>query len=368
MPSCATILFGIDRALRRGLAYAVLSLLMLVLYFALTVGLTAELARLSPGLRGPAALLSLFIAAVAFEPSRRFLQHWVDRFLYPDRLNFQQAVADARLSLTRIVNRDQILQLLSQDLPPRLGAEWASLTLAPQPEVPGQVSSQPAWNAQLIVGGQSLGRYWLGPRRAGPSYDADEQAQLHALAGQAAQALAYAEAIEAMRQLNRELEARVARRTAQVLDQQRSLAAHDERQRLARDLHDFVTQSLFSINLSARALRGLVRRDPEAAITGLSELEQAAQQALSEMRALLAQLRAPSPELEPDGQPGAASPASAVVDLVALIDEYCTRLAHEAAPGGWASVAPGGSGCSPCFLAACSACPGAVAGVARSLA
>jgi|GEM_PF-500209 len=324
-------LFGIDRALRRGLAYAALSVFLLVVYFALTVGLTAELARLWPGLRGLAALISLFIAALAFEPSRRFLQYGVDRVLYPDRLNFQQAVAEARLSLTHIVSREQIVQLLSQDLPPKLGAEWASLTLAPQPDIPGSVSSQPAWNAQLVVGGQLLGRYWLGPRRAGPSYDPDEQAQLHALAGQAAQALAYAEALEAMRQLNRELEARVAQRTAQVIDQQRALAAHAERQRLARDLHDSVTQALFSINLSARALRRLVRRDPEAAISGLGELEQAAQQALAEMRALLAQLRAPSPELESNSRTKMRSDVSEKVDLVALIQEYSARLTRDPA-------------------------------------
>jgi signal transduction histidine kinase len=322
-------LFGIDRVLRRALAYAALSLLLLVIYFALTLGLTALLARLWPGLRGLATLLALFAAALAFEPSRRRLQSWVDRLLYPDRLRFQQAVVEARHAIGRVAGRQEIVSLLTSDFPTSLGADWAVLSLAPDPETPGRAPGEPAWNAQLVAGGHPLGRYWLGPRRQGPGYDADETAQLQTLAGQAALALAYAGSIEELRGLNRELEERVAQRTVQVLDQQRALAAHGERQRLARDLHDSVTQSLFSINLSARALRNLVRRDPPAAIDGLVELETAAQQALSEMRALLAQLRASVPEPEPPvGQLHPTQPDS--LDLVALLEQHCARLQHAA--------------------------------------
>jgi signal transduction histidine kinase len=325
-----TDLFGIDRALRRGLAYGALSILLLVVYFAFTVTLTALLSRLSPDLRGLAALVGLVVAALAFEPARRRFQRWIDRALYPDRLNFQQAVAEVRQALAQVVRRQQIIRLLITDLPPRLGAEWASLSLAPDPETPGDQPNQPAWNARLVVGGQPLGRYWLGPRRTGPSYDADEQRMLHALVGQAALALAYADTLEAMRQLNRELERRVSQRTAQVIDQQRSLAAYEERQRLARELHDSINQSLFSINLSARALRGLVLRDPQSVVAGLSELEIAAQQAMSEMRALLDQLRAPVEEVSEAVSHNTSQP----LDLAQMLTVYCERLRCEPAADG----------------------------------
>ena len=337
-------LFGIDNALRRALAYAAFSLLWLGVYLALTVGLTARLVAIWPEFRILAALVSLFLAALAFEPSRRRVQYWIDRALYPDRLHFQQALADAQNALARVVDREQVVHLLTEDLPPRLGAVWASLSLAPAPDVPGQAGSEPAWNAQLMVGGRSLGRYWLGPRRAGPSYDPDEQAQLGSLAGQAALALAYADTIEALARLNRELEGRVAQRTAQVLDQQRSLAAFEERQRLARDLHDSVTQALFSINLSARALRGLVKRDPPSAVTGLEELEQAAQQALAEMRALLAQLRSPAAgdgaeevELSPDRAETETSaagqePANLKLQLIQLGEQFAREVGPDGRP------------------------------------
>lgn len=316
-------LFDIDRTLRRALAYAVLSILLLVLYLGLTVGLAARLTEVWPDFRRLAALLSVLIAALAFEPLRRRVQGWIDRALYPDRLKFLHAIAEAQADLGRVVSRGEVIRLLEDELPQRLGAAWASLSLAPAPDVPGNAESEPAWNAQLMVGGKSLGRYWLGPRRAGPTYDSDEQARLQAMAGQAALALAYSDLIEELRQLNRELEERVAERTGQVLEQQRALAAYDERQRLARELHDSVTQALFSMNLSARALRGLVGRDPQAAAEGLGELEQAAQQALGEMRALLQQLRTPVPQAAPP------DPAERREDLVSLLRGHCQQLRRE---------------------------------------
>jgi signal transduction histidine kinase len=130
------------------------------------------------------------------------------------------------------------------------------------------------------------------------------------------------------------LEQRVSQRTAQVLDQQRELTAYEERQRLARELHDSISQSLFSINLSARALRGLVRDDPEQAVSGMSELEHTAQAALAEMRALLAQLRAPQARILPDVKVASAHAMEDKYDLVAGLARYCEQLKLELGPDG----------------------------------
>ncbi|MBP7689970.1 MAG: sensor histidine kinase, partial [Thermoflexales bacterium] len=187
----------------------------------------------------------------------------------------------------------------------------AALSLAPAPDVPPQ--ADPAWNGELIVGGRSLGRYWLGPRRSGLEYASDEQAQLRALTQAAALVLAYTTALTELTTLNQELETRVALRTAQMLEQQRTLVTLEERQHLARELHDSVTQTLFSINLSARAIRGLLRRDVDTATRELSQLESDAQQALTEMRALLSQLR---------------NPIASQRDLVKLLIEHCVTVQH----------------------------------------
>lgn len=294
-------LFDIDAALRRALAYTSLTLVVLAGYLGLTVTLTSILAQTWPQFRGLAAVIGVLAAAAAFEPLRGRLQRWIDQLLYPDRLKFQAAVEQAHSQLAQVINRDKIIQLLTQAFPEQIGADWGSLSLAPAPDVPGDFESEPSWNAQLIVAGSSLGRYWLGPRRAGPSFSQDEQAQLVSLVGQAALALAYAETIEELNEFNRQLETRVQDRTDQVLNQQRTLAVLEERQRLARELHDSVTQTLFSINLNARVIRGMLDKDIATAGQELSGLEQAAQDASAEMRALLQQLRNPQ---EMDTVPG----------------------------------------------------------------
>jgi signal transduction histidine kinase len=69
------------------------------------------------------------------------------------------------------------------------------------------------------------------------------------------------------------------------------LAASRERQRLARDLHDAVSQTLFSASLIAEVLPRVYERDPEEGRRHLEELRQLTRGALAEMRALLLELR-----------------------------------------------------------------------------
>ena len=62
------------------------------------------------------------------------------------------------------------------------------------------------------------------------------------------------------------------------------LAASQERQRLARDLHDAVSQTLFSVSLIAEVLPRIYARDPEQGAKRLEELRQLTRGALAEMR------------------------------------------------------------------------------------
>lgn len=69
------------------------------------------------------------------------------------------------------------------------------------------------------------------------------------------------------------------------------LAAGRERQRLARDLHDAVSQTLFSVGLIAEVLPRIYERDPEQGRARLEEMRQLTRGALAEMRTLLLELR-----------------------------------------------------------------------------
>ena len=73
------------------------------------------------------------------------------------------------------------------------------------------------------------------------------------------------------------------------------LAGARERQRLARDLHDSVTQTLFSLTLTARSARLLLERSPARVVAQLDQVDELAHSALSEMSALSAELPGPTP-------------------------------------------------------------------------
>ena len=77
----------------------------------------------------------------------------------------------------------------------------------------------------------------------------------------------------------------------QLLDQVQATAAAGERNRLARDLHDSVTQVLFSATLVADVLPQIWRRDPERGLQSLDKLRRLTRGALAEMRTMLLELR-----------------------------------------------------------------------------
>jgi signal transduction histidine kinase len=83
--------------------------------------------------------------------------------------------------------------------------------------------------------------------------------------------------------------------------QAEELSAIQERSRLARALHDSVSQTIFSITLYTRAAQLLLERDPDQLRPQLEQLQTLTQNALEEMRGLIAQLR--PQESEPAGRP-----------------------------------------------------------------
>ncbi len=83
----------------------------------------------------------------------------------------------------------------------------------------------------------------------------------------------------------------MATENARLYEQAERSAAAAERNRLARDLHDAVSQTLFSASLIADVLPRLWDRNPEEGRRRLEELRQLTRGALAEMRTLLHELR-----------------------------------------------------------------------------
>lgn len=83
----------------------------------------------------------------------------------------------------------------------------------------------------------------------------------------------------------------LADRNAQLAEQTAQLAAVEERNRLARELHDSVSQELFSLTMLAAAARRTLDSKPELAAARLVEIEESARRALEETRSLIFALR-----------------------------------------------------------------------------
>jgi signal transduction histidine kinase len=93
--------------------------------------------------------------------------------------------------------------------------------------------------------------------------------------------------------------AAVAIENARLYERSRELSVVEERNRLARDLHDVVVQTLFGVVLTADAATLLVERDPAGAKAELERLKGLAHEALRELRSLVFELR--PADLEEEG-------------------------------------------------------------------
>ncbi len=87
--------------------------------------------------------------------------------------------------------------------------------------------------------------------------------------------------------------AAVAIRNADLLSRLQELTVMEERNRLARELHDSVSQTLFSMSFTAEAAADLVERDPARAAETVRLLGEQTRAALAELRELIFELRPP---------------------------------------------------------------------------
>ncbi|MEU2901060.1 GAF domain-containing sensor histidine kinase [Streptomyces sp. NPDC088106] len=85
--------------------------------------------------------------------------------------------------------------------------------------------------------------------------------------------------------------AAIALTNARLYERSRELTIADERSRLAHELHDAVSQKLFSLRLTAQAAARLVDRDPSRAKGELQQVATLAAEAVEELRAAVVELR-----------------------------------------------------------------------------
>ena len=129
--------------------------------------------------------------------------------------------------------------------------------------------------------GTIIGAFYLTEKDGAEVFDAEDQELIELLAAHASIAIT----------------------NARLYEQSRELSILSERNRLALELHDVVSQKLFSVMLTAEAAATQIDRDLFAARAQLERLRELAREALDELRSLILGLR--PAELERDGLEGA---------------------------------------------------------------
>jgi signal transduction histidine kinase len=124
--------------------------------------------------------------------------------------------------------------------------------------------------------GDVIGAFYLTDKEAAPTFTDDDERLIAMLAAHAA----------------------IAIDNARLYERARELSVIEERNRLARDLHDSVVQKLFGIVLTAQSAATLLDRSADGARTEVERLQALAQEAIAELRSLVFQLRPAAIETE----------------------------------------------------------------------
>jgi signal transduction histidine kinase len=135
-----------------------------------------------------------------------------------------------------------------------------------------------------------LGALFLSNKRDGSGFTTHDEELLRILAAHAALALT----------------------NARLYERSRELTLIGERARIAHELHDAVSQKLFSLRLTAQAAAALVGRDPQRARAELTQVARLAAEAADELRTVVIELRPAA--LEEDGLVATLASQARVLD------------------------------------------------------
>jgi signal transduction histidine kinase len=128
----------------------------------------------------------------------------------------------------------------------------------------------------IVIRDEVLGAVYLTEKEDGSMFSAADQKLIGLLAAHAA----------------------IAIENARLYQRSRELSIIEERNRLARELHDSVTQRLFGVALAAESAATLLGRDPGAVAVELGRVSELARGAMEELRAVVFELRPGSLEGE----------------------------------------------------------------------
>jgi signal transduction histidine kinase len=276
-------LWDIDIIINRTLVYGILTASVVVLYVLVVGGLSTLLQ-----VRGSLiiSLLATGLIAVLFQPLRARLQSAVNRLTYGERDDPYRIISRLGEHLEATLLSEAILPTIVETVAQALRLPYAAIELN-EGEQLRMVASygmpvETSLSIPLRYQQDTIGQLLLASRSPGESFSSADRRLLDDLARQAGTA---AHAVRLSADLQRSRERLV-------------LAQEEERRRLARELHDSVSQALYGISLGVHTARLQLDRDPKDLAETLDYVLELAEAALIEMRALIFELRPESLETE----------------------------------------------------------------------
>ena len=302
-------LWDIDIIINRTLVYSLLSVCVVGIYVLVVVGLGA-LFQASGNIL--ISLVATGLVAVLFQPLRERLQRIVNRLMYGERDDPYRIISRLGTQLEATLTPDALLPAVAETVAKTLKLPYVAIELKEEGEF-RQVAAygtpvEPSLRIPLRYQQETVGEMLLASRSPGESFSATDRRLLDDLARQAGTA---AHAVRLSVDLQRSRERLL-------------LAREEERRRLARELHDSVSQALYGISLGAHAARTALERDPDHVAEPLDYILSLAEAALAEMRALIFELRPES--LETEGLVSALSKQAAALqarNAIVVATELC---------------------------------------------
>ena len=298
-------LWDIDLIINRTLVYGILTASVIGVYVLVVVYLGA---LLRTGNNPAISLLATAIVAVLFQPLRNLLQRGVNRLMYGERDDPYAVLARLGSRLEATLVPEKVLPTIVDTVAQALKLPYVAIALLPeQPLFTGTTLRTAGDRAEavmqegeivassgtptpdtvqmsLVYQAETVG-YLLLAARAGDTFGKADTRLLADLARQAGVAVYAVRLTTHLQHLTESL---------QQARERLVTTREEERRRLRRDLHDGLGPALASLTFKVDAARNLLKTDSERTETLLAGVRQQAQEAITDIRSLVYNLRPPA--------------------------------------------------------------------------
>ncbi len=338
-------LWDIDILINRTLVYALLTASTLGLYVLVVFGASSLLRAYNDLVF---SLLATALIAVLFQPLRQWLQYGVNHLMFGERNEPYRVLSRLGQRLEETLPADTVLPTVAETVARALKLPYVAI-VRKREQVPvgaqtllltaafGTSSGSAAeTRVPLVHQGKHLGELVLSSRQRGEALTPADMRLVRDLAPQIGMALHSALLLADLQQAREQL----------------ITTREEERRRLRRDLHDGLGPALASLTFKVDAARNLLTQDSARVDRLLGEVRQQAQEAITDIRQLVYNLRPPALDelgllsalreqaahyrhqgLEVDFEaPQALPPLPAAIEVAVyrIAQEALTNIAHHA--------------------------------------